>query len=65
MFSASECLFAPGGHVFTKVTTGVGFMSVKEALLLDTVMIKGHSSDIKRRTGWLRRTGRGQRERKK
>lgn len=47
-----------------KETTGVGFRSVKEGFLIGTVMMTGHSSDIKCRTGWLRTIGRGQREKK-
>lgn len=47
MFSASECKNMATRHKQAKETTGVGFMSVKEGFLIGTVMIKGHSSDIK------------------
>lgn len=47
MFSASECKSMATRHKQAKVTTGVGFMSVKEGFLIGTVMIKGHGSDIK------------------
>lgn len=64
MFSASECRNMATRHKQAKETTGVGFRSVKEGFLIGTVMMKGHSSDIKWRTGWLRTIGRGQREKK-